>query len=48
MKGPKLRTMKSAAVLFAALAAVAVWATASLAASHASVVKVAIPHSRGK
>ncbi len=42
MRRLKLRSWKVAAVLFAATAAVAVWATGSLAASHAKVVKVAI------
>jgi branched-chain amino acid transport system substrate-binding protein len=42
MRRPNLRSWKTAAVVVAACAAVAVWATGSLAASHAKVVKLAI------
>lgn len=42
MRRHKLRSWKAAAVVAVAGAAVAVWATGSLAASHAKVVKVAI------
>jgi branched-chain amino acid transport system substrate-binding protein len=42
MRRLTLRSWKAAAVMVMALAAVAVWATGSLAASHATVVKVAI------
>ena len=42
MRKHKLRSRKTAAVLTVAVAAVAVWATTSLAASHAATVKVAI------
>jgi branched-chain amino acid transport system substrate-binding protein len=42
MRRLKLRSWKTAVVMLAASAGVAVWATGSLAASHASVVKLAI------
>ena len=42
MRKHKLRNWKTAAVLTVAVAAVAVWAATSLAASHAATVKVAI------
>jgi branched-chain amino acid transport system substrate-binding protein len=42
MRRHKLRSWKTAAVMVVASAAVAVWATGSMAASHAKVVKVAI------
>jgi branched-chain amino acid transport system substrate-binding protein len=42
MRRLKLRSWRTAAVLVVAAAAVAVWASSSLAASHAKVVKVAI------
>ncbi len=42
MRRLKLRSWKSAAVVVAASAAVAVWATGSMAASHARAVRVAI------
>ena len=42
MKRYKLRSWKSAAVVAVAVTAFAVWATSSLAASHAATVKVAI------
>jgi branched-chain amino acid transport system substrate-binding protein len=42
MRRLKLRSWKTAVVVLAASAAVAVWATGSLAASHAKVVKLAI------
>jgi hypothetical protein len=38
----KLRSWKAAVAVGVAVAAVAVWATGSLAASHAKVVKLAI------
>jgi hypothetical protein len=42
MRRLNLRSWKSAVALAVVMAAVAVWATGSLAASHASVVKLAI------
>lgn len=42
MKEPKLRSWKALAVLVVTLAALTVWASGSMAASHAKVVKVAI------